>query len=191
MKIALTLLTLLFFTIGFSQKLPQIIFETTLGNIVCEIDTINAPITANNFLKHVKKGTFKNAVFYRVVRLDNQPQNDTKIQVIQGGLYSDDEIDKIKPIAHETTQQTGIKHLNGTLSMARYTPGTASTEFFICVGDQPGLDFGGKRNSDGQGFAAFGKVTEGMDVVLKIQQQKDDGQYLINPIQILNMEVKQ
>lgn len=172
---------------GFSQNLPLVAIETTLGTIYCEIDTIHAPVTATNFLDHIQKNTYKDAVFYRVVRTDNQPDNQTKIEVIQGGLYADEEIDQIKPIIHETTKETGLYHLNGTLSMARNEPGTASTEFFICVGNQPELDFGGKRNPDGQGFAAFGKVTEGMDVVRKIQVQKDKNQYLVEPVRILKI----
>jgi len=172
---------------GFSQKLPVVTIETTLGTIYCEIDTIHAPVTATNFLDHIQKNTYKDAVFYRVVRTDNQPDNQTKIEVIQGGLYADEEIDQIKPIIHETTKETGLYHLNGTISMARNEPGTASTEFFICVGNQPELNFGGKRNPDGQGFAAFGKVTEGMDVVRKIQVQKDKNQYLIEPVRILKI----
>ena len=74
--------------------------------------------------------------------------------------------------------------------MARNQPGTASTEFFICVGDQTELDFGGNRNGDGQGFAAFGKVVKGMDVVRKIQLQKDTSQYLVEPVKILEMNTK-
>lgn len=175
---------------GVEQELPKVKITTSFGKIIVEIDTVRAPVTAHNFLNHVQEGTFKNAVFYRVVRPDNQPNNDVKIEVIQGGLYSDDEMDKIKPIAHETTQQTGIKHLDATLSMARYTPGTASSEFFICVGDQPDLDFGGKRNPDGQGFAAFGHVIKGMDVVRIIQQQKDDKQYLAEPIKMQIEKIK-
>lgn len=174
----------------FGQDLPKVIMKCDLGNIVYEIDTINAPVTAHNFLKHIEKGTFKDAVFYRVVRPDNQPNSPVKIEVIQGGLFLDEEIDKIPPIVHETTKTTGIKHLNGTISMARNEPGTASTEFFICVGNQPELDFDGKRNPDRQGFAAFGKVVEGMDVVLSIQQQKDENQYLLNPVRILSIEIK-
>ncbi|GAB1451395.1 hypothetical protein MASR2M47_14510 [Draconibacterium sp.] len=80
--------------------------------------------------------------------------------------------------------------MDGTISMARTEPGTASTEFFICIGDQPELDFEGKRNPDGQGFAAFGKVIEGMDVVLKIQTQKDTNQFLVEPVKILKMEIR-
>ncbi len=171
------------------NALPKVEITTSMGTIVVEVDTTRAPITAKNFLYHVKKGTYKSAVFYRVVRMDNQPQNKVKIEVIQGGLYDDSAIDKIPSIVHETTKQTGIKHLDGTISMARMEPGTASTEFFICVGDQPELDFGGKRNPDGQGFAAFGKVVKGMDVVRKIQQQKDKEQMLMEPVKILKMEI--
>ncbi|MGE0019282.1 MAG: peptidylprolyl isomerase [Draconibacterium sp.] len=166
------------------QPLPKTIFKTSVGNIICEIDTVHAPVTAKNFLAHLKSGTFENALFYRVVRPDNQPYSKAKIEVIQGGLYDDKIIDKIKPIPHETTQQTGLKHTDGALSMARNEPGTASTEFFICVGDQPSLDFGGKRNPDGQGFAVFGRVISGMDVVRKIQQMKDTSQYLVEPVKI-------
>lgn len=172
-----------------AQTLPQVAIHTTLGEIVVEIDTVHAPLTALNFLQHVQSGTYKDAVFYRVVRMDNQPDNKIKIEVIQGGLFKDDQIDKIAPIRHETTKETGLKHLSGTISMARAEPGTASTEFFICVGDQPELDFGGKRNPDGQGFAAFGQVKKGFDVVREIQKQKDEGQMLLTPVRILKMDV--
>jgi peptidyl-prolyl cis-trans isomerase A (cyclophilin A) len=175
---------------GFSQKLPIVTMQTSLGNIVCEIDTVGAPVTANNFLKHIDLKTYADAVFYRVVRLDNQPNNNVKIEVIQGGLYADEKIDRQPTILHETTKATGLKHLDGTVSMARNQPGTASTEFFICVGDQPSLDFGGNRNPDGQGFAAFGRVISGMDVVRKIQLQKDTSQYLVEPVKILKMEIQ-
>jgi len=175
---------------GFSQKLPTVKMETSFGKIVCEIDTVHAPVTAKNFLKHLKNGTFENALFYRVVRQDNQPKSKVKIEVIQGGLYDDKIIDKIKPIAHETTAVTRLKHTDGALSMARNEPGTASTEFFICVGNQPSLDFGGMRNSDGQGFAVFGRVISGMEVVHKIQQLNDTSQYLIEPVKIQKMEIQ-
>lgn len=189
-KFLLILLFSLFIFRTFGQDLPKVQMHCELGTIVCEIDTVNAPVSANNFLKHIELGTFKVAVFYRVVRMVNQPNNEVKIEVIQGGLFSDNEVNKIEPIRHETTQETGIKHLDGTISMARNKPGSASTEFFICIGDQPELDFGGKRNPDGHGFAAFGKVTEGMDVVRNIQQQKDKGQYLLEPIPISKIQIK-
>jgi peptidyl-prolyl cis-trans isomerase A (cyclophilin A) len=184
MKIILYFVFFLLVFPGFSQKLPRTSFKTSLGEIVCEIDTVHAPVTAKNFLNHVKNGTLSNALFYRVVRPDNQPQSKVKIEVIQGGLYDDKLIERQPPIIHETTQQTGLKHTDGALSMARNEPGTASTEFFICVGDQPSLDFGGMRNSDGQGFAVFGRVISGMDVVRKIQQLKDTSQYLVEPVKI-------
>lgn len=161
-----------------------------MGNIILEMDTLHAPKTSKNFLAHVENGTFKTAVFYRTVRPDNQPNNSVKIEVIQGGLYSDAKIEKHPGIRHETTRETGLKHLDGTISMARNEPGSASTEFFICVGNQPELDFGGRRNSDGQGFAAFGKVIKGMDVVQKIQQLPDENQYLKEPVKIISMGIR-
>jgi peptidyl-prolyl cis-trans isomerase A (cyclophilin A) len=182
-----TIFSIMFILIGhtgFSQKLPTVKMETSLGKIVCEIDTVHAPVTAKNFLKHLKNGTFENALFYRVVRPENQPYSKAKIEVIQGGIFDDKIIDKIKPIPHETTAVSGLKHTNGALSMARNEPGTASTEFFICVGEQPSLDFGGTRNPDGQGFAVFGRVISGMEVVHKIQQLKDTSQYLVEPLKI-------
>lgn len=189
-KIILFTIVLFFALTGANgQALPKVAINTALGEIIVEIDTVHAPVTALNFLKHVENSTYKNAVFYRVVRMDNQPDNKVKIEVIQGGLFDDEQIEKVVPIRHETTKETGLKHLNGTISMARVGPGTASTEFFVCVGDQPELDFGGKRNPDGQGFAAFGKVLKGFDVVEKIQKQKDERQMLLAPVRILKMEV--
>lgn len=183
-KTFVTIFFMAFFFSGFSQKLPRIVMKTSLGYITCEIDTVHAPVTAHNFLKHIKLETYRDAVFYRVVRLDNQPNSKVKIEVIQGGLYADEKIDRQPPIPHETTKITGLEHFDGTISMARNEPGTASTEFFICVGDQLELDFGGSRNGDGQGFAAFGKVIKGMEVVRKIQLQKDTSQYLVEPVKI-------
>jgi peptidyl-prolyl cis-trans isomerase A (cyclophilin A) len=166
---------------------PKVLISTQLGDIEAEIFIDKAPITATNFLRYVDSGKYNsNACFYRTVRMDNQPGKTVKIEVIQGGFYSDSVIEKIQfpPIRHETTRETGVLHKDGVLSMARNEPGTASSEFFICIGDQPALDFGGKRNPDGQGFAAFGKVINGMDVVRKIQQLKDRDQYLENPVKI-------
>lgn len=165
-------------------KSPQVEIQTTLGDILVEVYPDRAPISSNNFLDHVEKGSYTNSLFYRVVRMDNQPQNQVKIEVIQGGLFEDEQIEAHTPIAHETTEDTGIRHKDGVISMARMGPGTASTEFFICVGDQPSLDYQGKRNPDGQGFAAFGKVIRGMDVVKAIQVLPDQGQYLTEKVVI-------
>jgi peptidyl-prolyl cis-trans isomerase A (cyclophilin A) len=158
--------------------------RTELGDITLEIETEKAPVTASNFLSLVQKGAYNGAIFYRVVRPDNQPDNPVRIEVIQGGLYRDDLVSAYPCIEHESTERTGILHTNGVISMARDEPGSASTEIFICLGDQPSLDYGGNRNPDGAGFAAFGKVTEGMDVVRRIQALPDSGQYLVEPVLI-------
>lgn len=116
---------------------------------------------------------YDGGAFYRVVTMRNQPTSPVKIEVIQGGLDGDS-TKRLPAIAHETNDKTGIKHLDGTISMARGMPGSASSEFFICINAQPELDFGGTRNPDGQGFAAFGHVVQGMDVVRRIQQSPAD-----------------
>jgi len=94
--------------------------------------------------------------------------------------------DRFPAIPLERTSDTGLHHVNGTVSMARVGPDTGTYEFFICVGDQPALDFGGARNPDGQGFAAFGQVVRGLDVVRQIQQAPADGQTLRPPVGILS-----
>ncbi|MGW8317350.1 MAG: peptidylprolyl isomerase [Bacteroidales bacterium] len=166
------------------ESRDRIIIETDLGVLEVEIETGKAPVTAAHFLNLVDQGVFSGSCFYRVVRMDNQPRNPVKIEVIQGGLLEDSLVEQFPPIAHEPTSVTGIMHTDGVISMARNEPGSASTEFFICVGDQPSLDFGGFRNPDGQGFAAFGRVIRGMEVVRTIQQQPDSGQMLLQPVRI-------
>jgi len=156
----------------------RVLIQTDMGDLTVELYPEKAPVTVSKFLSHVERGDYTNSIFYRVVRMDNQPDNKVKIEVIQGGLFHDDVLDSIAPIIHETTKETGILHRDGVISMARMQPGTASTEFFICIGDQPSLDYGGKRNPDLQGFAAFGKVIDGMDLVRAIQALPDEGQYL-------------
>ncbi|RXQ95854.1 peptidylprolyl isomerase [Ancylomarina salipaludis] len=167
---------------------PLVEIKTDLGMIELEIYENEAPITAKHFLANVDKGIFAEACFYRVVHMNNQEGREIKIEVIQGGLFHDSIVDSMPTIRHERTDQTGILHKDGVISMARNLPGSASTEFFICVGDQPQLDAGGLRNPDGQGFAAFGKVIRGMDVVRKIQMQKEENQMLVERIPILSMK---
>lgn len=175
---------------GCSSGNPQVLIKTEMGDIRIELYEREAPITVGNFLRYVNEGRFRGSTFYRVVRTgpkDNQPDNKVKIQVLQGGLQYDDHPQKLPPIAHETTVMTGLTHKNGTLSMARYGPGTADFDFSICIGDQPELDFGGKRNPDGVGFAAFGQVLQGMDVVRKIHAQPAQDQMLKPEIKITDM----
>lgn len=146
-----------------------VILETELGTFTIAVDEKNAPVTAANFLRYVDGGYLNDATAYRIVTDTNEPQKPVKIEVVQWGYgVSDEKPAPFPPIAHETNDKTGIKHKNMTVSMARFAPGSAASEFFICIGDQPELDFGGRRNADGQGFAAFGQVTEGEDTVRRI-----------------------
>jgi peptidyl-prolyl cis-trans isomerase A (cyclophilin A) len=166
---------------------PRILMETEMGEITLGIYTHKAPVTATNFLTYVDENRFEGAVFYRIVRSDNQPGDSIRIAVVQGGLFEDNHPAMLPPILHETTRQTGILHKDGVISMARSHPGTATSEFFICLGDQPELDYNGKRNPDKQGFAAFGKVIHGMDVVKAIHQLPAKGQTLDPAVKILSI----
>jgi len=172
-----------------------VIMQTSAGEVRLELYSDEAPLTVENFLEYVDGNYYDNAYFYRVVRMDNQAQNKIKIEVIQGGLGMEAADSSFAPIAHETTQATGILHKDGVISMARGEPGTTTSEFFICINEQPELDFGGTRNPDGQGFAAFGKVVKGMGVIRRIQNMSTDtpakeeleytsGQILIDPVVI-------
>ena len=152
--------------------------DTEYGNIYLKLFVKKAPITCNNFLRYIDEHRYKDFHFYRTVVMSNQPKNNIKIEVIQGGLGFDKHLMELPPILHETTDITGLKHLDGTLSMARIEPGSASSEVFICVNDQPELDYGGKRNIDGQGFAAFGKVIKGLSVVRLIHSSPQKDQFL-------------
>jgi peptidyl-prolyl cis-trans isomerase A (cyclophilin A) len=160
---------------------------TERGEIELALDAAHAPATVANFLRYVDRGFYNGGVFHRTVTLGNQPGNPVKIEVIQGGINPARTGEDGPPIALERTRATGLKHLDGTLSMARDGPDTATSDFFICIGDQPELDFGGRRNPDGQGFAAFGRVTRGMDVVRAIQQAPATGQTLAPPVKILRV----
>jgi len=167
-----------------AQSLPHVVFRTERGEIEVEVDTIRAPVTGKNFLRYVDGGFFTNGSFYRVVRADNQPNDSIRITVIQAGASREKRGQGFPPIELERTSVTGLKHLDGTLSMARAGPNTATSSFFICLGPQPALDFGGMRNPDGQGFAAFGRVVRGLDVARRIQSEPAKGQNLVTPIVI-------
>ncbi len=164
-----------------------VIIETNLGTIEAEIDAQHAPKTAASFLRYVDAGQYNSGRFHRTVKHDNQPNNAIKIEVIQGRRNEKTPAFPLVPL--ERTSVTDLRHKDGTLSMARsQAPDSAESDFFICIGDQPSLDFGGKRNPDGQGFAAFGRVTKGMDIVRKIQAQSSDArQQLTPPITILKL----
>jgi peptidyl-prolyl cis-trans isomerase A (cyclophilin A) len=163
---------------------PRVQIDTALGSITVELDAVHAPVTTANFLRYVLEGCYSDGEFFRTVTATNQPTDAIKIAVIQAGVSAVKQDEAYEPIALERTDDTGLRHLDGTISMARSGPDSATYSFFICIGDQPDLDFGGKRNPDGQGFAAFGRVVEGMDLVHEIHAMPADGQRLNPPLSI-------
>ncbi|HXV60085.1 MAG TPA: peptidylprolyl isomerase [Vicinamibacteria bacterium] len=162
----------------------HVLIDTELGEIEVAIETEAAPVTAANFLRYVDAGHYDGGQFHRTVTMDNQPDNDVKIEVIQASVDAARELESFEPIPLERTTRTGLSHLDGVISMARDGPDSATSSFFFCIGDQPELDFGGKRNPDGQGFAAFGRIIRGSDVVKKIQGSPAEGQSLTPPTRI-------
>lgn len=174
-----------------------VVFETEKGTIEMEVDSGHAPGTAANFLKYVDGGFYDGGSVNRSVRPDNTVRHDVEIQVIQFQSNPARRGEQFPPIPLERTSVTGLRHVDGVLSMSRNGPDTATASFFITIGDQPELDFGGRRNADGQGFGAFGRVTRGMDVVKAIQMSPTgkEGPYgtesLTPPIKILKAYRKQ
>lgn len=167
-------------------KPVRVLIETDAGDIEVELDP-KAPETVANFLKYVDGKFYDGGRFHRTVTPHNQPDNKVKIEVVQAGIDPNKTKEEFKAIKLERTKDTKLAHKDGTISMARDGPDTATSDFFICVGEQPELDFGGKRNPDGQGFAAFGRVTKGMDVVKKIQAAPADGQTIKAPVKIVKV----
>ena len=155
---------------------PHVIIQTGYGDIELELYPGKAPETANAFMAYIDSGVYSESSFYRVLKAEELP-TDHNTGIIQGGIWkkAPQKSETIKGIRHESTQLTGLTHTDGTISMARQDTGTARTEFFICIGDQSSLDFGRRGTADGQGYAAFGRVFKGMDIVRKIQGQKSNG----------------
>ena len=164
-----------------------VLVVTDLGDITVAIDTEHAPHTAANFLRYVDAGAYDDGQFHRTVTMQNQPNNDVRIEVIQASVNRGRSEDSFDPIQLERTPVTGLRHIDGAISMARGGPDTATSSFFFCIGNQPSLDFGGDRNPDGQGFAAFGHVVSGSEVIRQIQMQPADGQRLEPPIRIVSV----
>ena len=162
-----------------------VVVETEMGAFELEVDLDRAPVTAANFLRYVDGGFYDGGRFFRTVHADNQPNDSIRIAVVQGGRNTDLEAESFPPIPLERTSETGLLHEDGTVSMARGGPDTATQSFFICIGDQPSLDFGGIRNPDGQGFAAFGRVVAGTDVVVAIHRAPYEAQQLTPPVRIM------
>ena len=168
------------------QDVVRVLVQTERGDIVLEVDAAHAPKTAANFLRYVDAGHYDGGTFHRTVKMDNQPDSPVKIEVIQAGVNPERSKEGFAPIPIERTSVTGLRHTDGVISMARGQPDSATSGWFVCINDQPSLDFGGTRNPDGQGFAAFGRVVSGMDVVRRIQRAPNtDAQRLTPPIKIV------
>lgn len=186
----------------------KIRIRTEIGDILVQLEDEKAPRTTAHFMRYVDINHFDGAAFYRAVKPDNQPYNEVKITVIEGGFLSDkydswlhtclnpalafdDKEDRTGPhgrILVETTQETGLRHHDGTISLGRSaSPDSVDDGFFICLGEQPELNFGGKRHGDGRGFSAFGQVVEGMDVVRAIHKLPTDGQRLKEDVKIISI----
>lgn len=172
-----------------TYKNPHILIVTGLGDIEVELYPDKAPKTVAAFLSNIKEGVYTGSSFYRVLKAEELPV-DFNTGIIQGGVWSmNGKVNtNARTIVHESTKQTGLSHTDGVISMARKDTGTATTEFFICIGDQSFFDHGQRSGEDGQGFAAFGKVFSGMNIVRKIQAQKSLGQEFIDKIQIRNIK---
>lgn len=169
---------------------PRVVIKTNRGSIVVELEARKAPLTSTNFLRYVDAQAYDGGTFFRAARTPGQPKEGT----IVGAPPA--KVRPFPPIAHESTTKTGLKHLNGTLSLGRFDPGTATSNFFICVGDQPYLDAHPGEPGDNLGYAAFGRVVEGMAVVQKIlslptngeTKFKDQrGEWLKPPVPIVSM----
>ena len=173
-----------------SAQLPRVLIQTDKGEIEVEVDSQHTPITAANFLRYVDAHFYDGGSFYRTVRPDNQKDKKTPIAVIQADASEEKQKQGFAPIPLERTKQTGLKHRDGEISMARDGPDTGTSSFFICIGGQRQLDFGGFRNPDKQGFAAFGHMVRGMDVVRKIQMGRAKGEELTPPAKIVSVRRK-
>jgi peptidyl-prolyl cis-trans isomerase A (cyclophilin A) len=146
-----------------AAALPRVILQTADGPITLELAADKAPVTCANFLKYVDAKRYDGGVFYRALKLSPQPP----VGLIQGGVKNDP-AKAFPPIAHESTKATGLSHRDGAVSMARYDPGTATSEFFICIGDIASLDADPSQSGDNAGFAVFAHVVDGMDTARKI-----------------------
>jgi len=170
-------------------KRPHIVIETQLGDIEVELFADKAPKSVAAFLSYVDSGMYEHSSFYRVLKAEDQPSSGFKTDLIQGGIWytNSAKAATLHGIEHESTKQTGLSHTNGTISLARTTPGSATAEFFIVIGDQKDYDYGSKINPDGQGYAAFGRVIRGMEIVKRIHSQPNNEESLTPPVEILKI----
>jgi len=169
----------------------RVTIETSAGVLTAALETGVAPITACNFLRYARAGHYDGGQFFRTVRSDVLVNYDTPIDVIQAEAREGEEFDAFGSIVLERTSQTGLSHRAGALSMARWGPDTATSSFFIVVKDSPLLDFGNARHpkSDGQGFAVFGYITDGMEHVREIHLLPAQTERLQSPVAIQKVTV--
>jgi len=170
-----------------SEAQERVRIQTELGDIDVVLDSEAAPRTVANFLRYVDAGHYDGGQFHRTVTMANQPDNEVKIEVVQASVNAAHREKGFTAIELETTSTTGLSHRDGTISMARGGPNSATSSFFFCIGDQPELDFEGRRNPDGQGFAAFGRIERGLEVVKNVQSSPHQAQRLEPPVKILRI----
>jgi peptidyl-prolyl cis-trans isomerase A (cyclophilin A) len=165
---------------------PHVCVDTAVGQLVIEVFTSRAPGTAANFLRYVDGRHLDGCSIYRIVTPENQyPPPLVSTSVVQWGMgLGELAPPPFPPVAHEPTSMTGLTHCDGAVSLARFAPGTGSSEFFFCIGDQPQLDFGGRRNTDGAGFAVFGQLVSGEAVLAEIYARAETDHLLKRPIPI-------
>jgi peptidyl-prolyl cis-trans isomerase A (cyclophilin A) len=167
----------------------RVVMHTALGDIVLGLDRGHAPITANNFLRYVDAKRYDGTTVYRAMKLDEEG----KYGLVQGGLQGNPKR-LFKPIAHESPAATGLSNVDGAISMARGDPGTATSDWFIVIGDLAALD--GKPADNDPGYAVFGRVLEGMEVVHALLEQPRDadkgdgvmkGQMIAQPVKVISV----
>lgn len=162
---------------------PLVILQTTQGDVILRLDTEHAPITTCNFLRYVQQGRYAGGSFFRTVVAETN-DNRNPIDVIQAATTAGSDDPGLGPITLERTIDTGLRHSAGAISMARDGPDTATSSFFIVTRDSPALDFCGGRNPDGQGFAAFGSVISGMEIIQAIHSAPAEDEQLTSPVVI-------
>lgn len=185
----LAVISILFLSCSNHYKNPHIVISTNYGAIEAELFPDKAPKTVAAFLNYVDSDLYRHSSFYRVLFIES-PVSNYNFGLIQGGIWQSNNAKAVSlpGIQHESPRQTGLTHTDGTLSLARGVAGSANSEFFICVGDQTQYDSSLSTNPDGLGFAAFGRVTNGMDIVRKIHVQPSNGQSFVQPIMINSIE---
>jgi peptidyl-prolyl cis-trans isomerase A (cyclophilin A) len=167
----------------------RVLLETPVGRMIFSVEVNRAPATSAYFLADVRSGRFNGTTIHRIATEANQdPDQRIPIEVVQGGC-SQPNIAPQPSLVHESTVVTGLRHSRGAISLARFAPGCVYHSFFICMRDEPSLDYGGLRQPDGLGFAAFGQAVEGVEVLDKLYARAEEREQLTRQIPILELRV--